>query len=1002
MSSSLSSSSFSPPSSSEAAHITLHSVDEKLHLARLSITESKLPNSAKKNPPRRLFIVDVSGSMGNSASEIVNSIIPRVLPGDEDINMMLFSSTQTYFECKSGALRLLKFQQGGTYMGDIPEKVVSFIQKYPTSQIVIITDGDVSDRQEVFTKATTLKYKIPLSASVQVLPLRFCNSSSANPDTKAVMSIGMMSTENVEPLDVKTTAEMKLFLTSFLAQSTFSTTLRAATPCLARFPGDAPQQELIVRNGDVFFVHATLSEINLSIGAGADNISVDWNELSSEDEIRPLLSIIQNRMRINAVMNQSSQPLFEFVDKLITFMRQKDVIVSDPNAKPSTRLRLKAIQQQLARSSKSLLFQMAEMRNQDIVAQFNSQQQASFLRGDDKSRAVRDLAKRQAKQSPDGDFTASIRQEICKLAKASIPVLSENAEADLTTSFYSTETLADVLRTLRDCDPDVLNQMSLENMLTLLGGTGLAFRSAVRTLADPWIFRMEEIYLDCFLSQSDLCAARVQAGVDTPILTPGTKKPITGVVPVYFSPADETLLGFYTRACPSLDRIHSSVAMMGLASDLPFSDLALQASALLALATQIQRSSCSSREFQFLKSLMHTVNHMTKTRGSGYFADLRANLTPTFFTGENNITGVLKPLLVWLENPSLELIPELVRLELRWRVKSRAKYLQVNDKNVDDNEKNPMVTKFLGIDEKNNTHAQAPFVPEPPGVTFYDEVDWASLMSQTSEWRCGFGNSPYEIFENLYQASKSVTVEEFRQSSPTVVSNENYDLRFELSYLIIDTFQTPKIVSDGKITPLLWRVPDIMNYLRDIVRNHHRSRYEIELRAKETQERISTRAWNLVALQQEAGSADEFLQLLKAGSFTPHDVDVLPILMADTCVNRQMKLWTFIVGRDFVNNDTILWNEGHMLRLSPKMLESLQGFFDAEHWAKLMDLKKRCRKHSYRQGNRNRHGFSNTCPSYWALGFETIDEMKALLSGAEWTAYVQQCRAAGIKKTYLN
>ena len=123
---------------------------------------------------------------------------------------------------------------------------------------------------------------------------------------------------------------------------------------------------------------------------------------------------------------------------------------------------------------------------------------------------------------------------------------------------------------------------------------------------------------------------------------------------------------------------------------------------------------------------------------------------------------------------------------------------------------------------------------------------------------------------------------------------------------------------------------------------------------------------------------------------------------ADNCVDRQTKLWTFIVGRDFHNHGAILWNEGHMLRLSPKVLQSLQECFDAEHWAKLMDLKKECRKHMYRQGDRNRHGFSNNCPSYWALGFETIDEMKALLSEAEWAAYVQQCRAAGIKKAYLD
>jgi hypothetical protein len=979
-----------------SAHITLHSAGDCLHIARVSIA------NLKKSATHKLFIVDVSGSMGKSASVIVNEILPAVVPPDEVVDVILFSDRQNHYECISINLKNIKVTQGSTFMGDIPDRCVAFIQKYPESQIVIITDGDVNDREEVFARSAMIKSKIPISASVQVLPIRFCNSNIANPDTKAVMSIGMMSTSLVEPVDTWTIEEITVKLVSFLAQGGCLTKLCASVPCLRRFPGDDLQKELYIKNGDVFFVGCSLSEINLSLHKIEENIdlSVDFCDLSSEDEIRPLLTLIHNRMRINAVMNQPSQHLFEFVDRLSAYMNQKESVVADPNVKPSTLLRLEVIKQQLTRSSKSLLSKMAQLKNEDRVTQFNSQQQASFLRGDDHSRATKDLAKRQATQNVDIDFTNSIRREICnlKLSGKNIPVLSENSKAELTASFYSTETMFDVLQTICSSDANVLNQMSLENMLTLLGGTGLAFRSSVRTLADPWIFRMEEIYLDCFLSQSDLCAAKIQAGAGIPILTPGTKKPITGVVPVALSKVDELLLSFYTQACPSLNRIHSSVAMMGLASELPFSDLALQASALLALAYQIQRSSCTSREFQFLKSLLATVIRTTTTQGASYFADLRKNLKPEYFTGENNITGVLKPMLIWLLNPTTELIPELVRLELRWRVKSRAKYLKVDDDTT-------MIAKLVGIAAENNTNVQALFTPEPSDVYFHDQVDWDGLKERTSEWRCGFhSSSPYVLFENLYRLTQSSTVEEFRGSvgggggSGGSVDVFGFDL--SMSYLIVDVFNTPKIVNNGKIAPLLQTDPEIQTYFRDIVRNHHRSLYENQLCSKEAEEKKLTRERNLIELQ-EAKTVDLFVNLLRERSFTPHDADVLSVLVENTCVERQMKLWTFIVGRDFNDNNVVLWNDGHMLRLSPKILKSLQEKFDSEHWTRLMDVKRTCRTHIYRDGDRNRHGFSNDCPSYWALGFETPDEMKASLSEEEWKIYVQKCIANNIKKTYL-
>jgi hypothetical protein len=953
-----------------------------------------------KTPMRKIIILDVSASMGKDASLLVNQVFPSLLTPSENVDLILFSTNQEHYV--TDALRMTKqtINQGSTYMSKVPSLVTELISKHRTVQIVIVTDGDVADREAVFRSATQLSKTIDPSAVVQVLPIRFLNSSYANPDTKAVMSVGMMATDKVEPCDVNTSNRNYMEQIGSLARNFFTSTcematLRSAVPCLCRFPGDVLQTSLFICDQNQLLVSShgrSWEELDIHILDG-DNVvplTIERKEVESEDNIREYLTILNNRARIQAVMDVDSQSLFDFVHKLTTYFTLKEEVTSGGKAaKPSTRLRLQQIKRRIERSSKSVLASISQLKNRDAVKSFNSQQMASFLRQDDSSRASKALAKRQGRiyEGKEIDFESVANQDLRSFVSKLPQYRGLLQHSDLTASFYSTETMGDMFKALLELSPDVIQNLCMEDMLLLVGGVGLPITAQVRTLVDPWIFRADEVHTDCFLSQPDWAAARVQSK-GHPLLTPGTRRPITGVVPLAQTPEDETLLEFYYANLPSLARMQSSVAMMGILSDLPFADIALQASTLLCLAEQVVTGSCSSREFLFVKKLMDSLRRRTTKIKA--FDELRTNLCPEYFTGTNDITGVLKPLIIWLENPTMELIPELIRLETRWRVKTHANMLDVDGDAV--------LAGWMDLNPTHNHPLQPLFVAEPEDIKFYDQVDQTRLVEELKSWITWKPQSLY----TLYEMTQSKTVEEFNSRPIHAISN------LWMTYLAVETFHFPKIVdTDTRTlkTRLLVDETEIVTYLKSIVRSHFEQEYKSALSLKKRQEFDAMRAQHLDELC-KVDDLEKFLEMLN-NHFTPRDSDVITALTSPHCVKNLEKIWIFTVGK-FPNSSRAVWNEGSARRLTPKENKQLRMLFESTQrgqrmWVEFVDVRKSYGCHKYRGGNSqaNRHGYSNDCPSFWALGFESPDDMRDAYTDRQWNEYLQLCSRFGLKKTYL-
>jgi len=101
---------------------------------------------------------------------------------------------------------------------------------------------------------------------------------------------------------------------------------------------------------------------------------------------------------------------------------------------------------------------------------------------------------------------------------------------------------------------------------------------------------------------------------------------------------------------------------------------------------------------------------------------------------------------------------------------------------------------------------------------------------------------------------------------------------------------------------------------------------------------------------------------------------------------RLEKLVLFMLGRT-MDQQEIIWNNGNTI---PKGLATFKDIFDNDKgrvmYASMKEYYKTHGLHIYRSAQ-NRHGHGNDKPSYWAMGYETLEEMIDSISAIEWIEY---------------
>ena len=163
--------------------------------------------------------------------------------------------------------------------------------------------------------------------------------------------------------------------------------------------------------------------------------------------------------------------------------------------------------------------QMDKIKNENKVAQFNSQQKADYLRSVDNTKLGKSLAKRALNT---GDLDTLIFKEIDEISKC----INELNDIDYSThpsSFYSTCTTVESLKDIRNLvNEPIYNELEISEVLKLINIVGIACNGKVGEYPDPSVYLVKNIYPGCYISMADIATAEEYSKGNEHLEVPGT------------------------------------------------------------------------------------------------------------------------------------------------------------------------------------------------------------------------------------------------------------------------------------------------------------------------------------------------------------------------------------------------------------------------------------------------------------------------------------------------
>jgi hypothetical protein len=185
---------------------------------------------------------------------------------------------------------------------------------------------------------------------------------------------------------------------------------------------------------------------------------------------------------------------------------------------------------------------------------------------------------------------------------------------------------------------------------------------------------------------------------------------------------------------------------------------------------------------------------------------------------------------------------------------------------------------------------------------------------------------------------------------------------------------------------------------RSSVTNAVRKEYLTDYMKRLAEKRAVERAERLRQLVNSLISCEEptvFLELLNREVDNRNHDSFQPL--CDALLNfeievpeRQFKAMVLMIGRNL--QDEIIWAMGNVMRW--KQFRSFRTIFTdhKEMWNIMSRIRSTNSRHKYREsGLPNRHGYSNEFPSFWARGYDTLQQMIAE-APEEYKAYAAEHR----------
>ena len=983
------------------------------YVAELFIKEQK-EKSKLSNDIELVLIVDRSGSMHESYPKIFSKVIPLLLeklhyPENKDVHFITFESRTEYRKIKKETF--IKNQEralGGTYMHGIFKELEKVLTKENASyRILTLSDGDLADSRQTSNTASEFYNKIKGKFRINSQAIRFFSSSWANPDTLGLASVIQLNNVNQATLLDINARDDESLIADKLSQLFINDGLDIKISLLSdknnlqSAPWENKANEIGLITGRNIFWVDDISQFKIKINE-EEPVKVDIvngediNTLNYGTILGDKIKEIMSKLKILKILNNSKAQ--EEIDNMVKHFKEfenglesineEELILKD--GKMNSRI---LYLKQLLKKRKGLIsYQMDEIKNEQMLNQLNSQQKADYLRNVDNTKLGKSLAKRALNS---GELNIIIDKEIKQITD-NIDELKNIEYSSHPTSFYSTCTTIESLKDIAKLSKDpFFYELELTDILKLINIVGVACNGKIGEYPDPSTYIVKNIYPGCYISLADIVTAEEYSKGKEHLSVPGTKEEINNCIPIF---PDKKIYEFLKKNAPSTLELLAGLGMRRVLAEIPVTFESLTLSGLWKMIGILKANKSEIN----INTFLNICNTVKLTCGTKY--DNVIEVIQKQLKNENYKNGLyinnyglfqMLPVLyncavnkTFNKNDLQKIFRAIARFEIYKIIRTKIRKAEKKEDFIKES-----LNAALGIDfEKYGTKLPELF-EKKVDPEFCDQfyinkniireylksIGWTELIPLSYIlFVSSLEQNPLEAIKNLKDYKLENVKEEF---------GINYDFdKFIIFNVVQSLIYKEKIDRDNEEENIMKIIDsnneeEVDKFLKSQAKHIYAAEYNIQnqKQIKKQFEIISNELINNII---SCKDISEFNNLMKNGitkGYLTHKIandsskgyiDLKKKLL-DEKVDiplRYEKIKTILSGKD--EKGEIVWNNGNPLRVRRKDYKLFIEKNKPEIWEEIskMDI-----EHKYRE-KVNRQGHSNSKKSYWAKGFETLQE----------------------------
>ena len=979
---------------------------------------------------------DINGTKASNTATLIT------FSSKNDVNV--YTGDSSYIS------KLNLYANGCTYMSSAIDKLSDMIINNTINNKIVrllsISDGELHDQDDTMKSAEKLKKLLESKNCVVNSQAIRLKTGYCEPDTRGLSSMVQLSTIGKQMLidincsesDLNITEKIdNLFINDGLGNS-FE--LKSEENIFQEDPWLPKTNKIYLFPG----INSFWIDINLLSDKICDEIANKVKIYDSDGKIQDIKCILKDELsdqnyqelikdKIDFYFKQlkvlkvvNTQESLEKMDKIISFFNnlEEGIFARNAQMKNSSNFKLyeraQVLKMVIKRRQTSLANKMREIRNDDKINTLNSKQQAEYLRNvqiNDKT--GKSLAKRALGGSI--DFDETVRKEVIQIYKH-VHELDNINESKLTNSFYSTcntlEGIRAVCKFYEDAiKEDIFEETTANDILKIINIVGIAGYNEIGNFPDPMTYRIKTLYPGTFVSLSDILTAYELTGGQN-LKEIGSKNEINISVPYFES---EEIQKFLMKYAPKLLEYHSSVSMRRILAEVPYT---YEYTILAGFYTFVPIILKDKKEINIQIFVQLTKSYLIAAGDHfKYVLDLLAEQKEmdkdglSIFIANNGITNMVSPLLMYLKTHSgkeaEEMVKRIVRATFQFEIYQFTRK-NIRAQKTDDPEKYVKETliNLMNIDlKKNKTKVPELFEKVPENPTFYDnyeinDVKYNEIMNRVF-WADYITIIPLflkaTLAEDYVSEFKNIEIDNITEAIKRERLGIDFDSKLFKLYCIVQGYLQHEQAqrSDTKLKKMkiidLGIQKNAENLVKTFIRNLFKEQYENDLKERAIKEKQII-VKDLVKQLLDADDINTFNSLLQNGikkgeksyKMIDHASDGFMDLLNELANEskdiplRKLKILILITGKDKEQNE--IWNKNKKTRAF-KNYYPLKNVLVKKEWDYLMKTLKERGLHVYRD-QKNRQGHSNDLPSYWALGFNTVFEMKENIDETEFQEYV--------------